>query len=277
MSAPVTWSFTTANPICPCTIWPASATPTVASAGDNSSIELGVRFQADRSGFITGVRFYKGAANTGTHIGDFWTSTGTLLATGTFANETATGWQQLDFANPVAVTANTTYVASYHTNVGGYAYSSNYFTSSVDNSPLHALAASNGGNGVYGVGASSFPTQTFNATNYWVDTVFKTRVAPPAVTSVTPTSGASGVSRSTSVTATFDEPINPANLVFTVTGSGAPVAGAVSYDAATKTATFKPTASLGALASHTASVLATDLQGNAMTAPFTWTFTTGLF
>ena len=42
-----------------------------------------------------------------------WSSTGTLLATGTFSNETASGWQELDFSSPVAVTAGTTYVASY--------------------------------------------------------------------------------------------------------------------------------------------------------------------
>ena len=31
---------------------------------------------------MTGIRFYKSAANTGTHIGSLWTSTGTLLALG---------------------------------------------------------------------------------------------------------------------------------------------------------------------------------------------------
>ena len=44
---------------------------------------------------ITGVRFYKAAANTGTHIGNLWTASGTLLATGTFTGETAIGWQQV--------------------------------------------------------------------------------------------------------------------------------------------------------------------------------------
>ena len=49
-----------------------------------------------------------------------------------------------------------------------------YFTSAgVDNAPLHALANGvDGANGVYVYGASAFPTQTFNAANYWVDVVF---------------------------------------------------------------------------------------------------------
>ena len=62
------------------------------------------------NGYITGIRFYKGSGNTGTHVGHLWTSTGTLLATATFSNETASGWQQVNFATPVAITAGTTYV-----------------------------------------------------------------------------------------------------------------------------------------------------------------------
>ncbi len=45
---------------------------------------LGVQFQASSSGYITGVRFYKESDNTGAHTGSLWSSTGTLLATGTF-------------------------------------------------------------------------------------------------------------------------------------------------------------------------------------------------
>ena len=51
-------------------------------------------------------------ANTGTHVGNLWTTSGTLLATGTFSGETASGWQQLNFTTPVDITAGTTYVAS---------------------------------------------------------------------------------------------------------------------------------------------------------------------
>jgi hypothetical protein len=99
------------------------------------------------------------------------------LATATFTGETATGWQKLTFATPVAIAANTVYVVSYHTNVGNYAYSSAYFAyRGVDNPPLHALATGvSGGNGVYRYGASAFPTATYNATNYWVDVVFAPR------------------------------------------------------------------------------------------------------
>ena len=51
-------------------------------------VELGVKFKADYSGSITGIRFYKSAANTGTHIGSLWSTSGTRLAQATFTDET---------------------------------------------------------------------------------------------------------------------------------------------------------------------------------------------
>lgn len=102
---------------CPCTIWSSSATPGVASDADASAVELGVKFTSDVSGYITGIRFYKGSLNTGTHTGSLWSSSGALLATATFSGESASGWQQVNFSTAVAITANTTYVASYRTTV----------------------------------------------------------------------------------------------------------------------------------------------------------------
>ncbi len=89
------------------------ATPEIIDAGDHSSTEVGVKFSSEVNGSVTGIRFYKAAANTGTHIGSLWSSTGTLLASATFTNETASGWQQVTFSEPVAITAGTTYVAGY--------------------------------------------------------------------------------------------------------------------------------------------------------------------
>ena len=180
LSADFTWTFTTiAPPSCPCSIWNNATTPAVASASDTNSLEVGVKFRADVDGYITGIRFYKGAGNTGTHVGHLWTSSGTLLASVTFTGETATGWQQATLPTPVAITANTTYVASYYAPVGRYAVNASYFTAAVVKAPLRALADGEaGGNGVYKYGASGFPTQTFNASNYWVDVVFNMTVPP---------------------------------------------------------------------------------------------------
>src|SRR5262249_52916280 len=150
-------------------LWPASVVPGTPATSDTSPVTVGVKFRADVDGFVTGVRFYKGAGNTGTHVGDLWSSTGTHLASATFTGESATGWQQVNFASPVPVTANTIYIASYLAPVGHYAFDGNYFASSgVDNGPLHAPANSVTANGVFGRGTSSvFPDQTFASSNYW--------------------------------------------------------------------------------------------------------------
>ena len=113
--ATVSWSFTTSTNVTNASFWgSSSATPATPSANDTQSVEVGVKFQVDVDGYITGLRFYKGTNNTGTHVGHLWTASGTLLATVTFANESATGWQPATFSSPVAVSANTTYVASYY-------------------------------------------------------------------------------------------------------------------------------------------------------------------
>jgi hypothetical protein len=174
LATDVAWSFTTGSGLT-YTIWPATATPDRADS-DPNAVTLGVKFRSDVAGTITGIRFYKMPTTTGTHVGSLWTITGTLLASVTFANETASGWQQMNFTSPVAITANTTYVASYHTPVGRYAVNSNYFaTAGVDNPPLHAPSTTaGGGNGVYAYGpSSSFPNLTYTAENYWVDVVFQ--------------------------------------------------------------------------------------------------------
>jgi uncharacterized protein DUF4082 len=81
-------------------------------------VNLGVKFMTDANGWIAGIRFYKGAGNTASHIGSLWTSTGTLLGRVTFTNESASGWQEADFPSPVPVAADTTYVVSYFAPIG---------------------------------------------------------------------------------------------------------------------------------------------------------------
>ena len=170
MSGPFTWTFTTgAVGQCPCGIWQGAVPSGAVDAADTSPVALGLRFQASSDGTISGVRFYKETDNTGTHTGSLWSASGTLLATGTFTGESASGWEELDFSTPVPVTAGTTYVASYHTDAGHYAFTSGGLSSAVTNGPLTALAAG----GVYGYGPDgTFPSNTFNANNYWVDVVY---------------------------------------------------------------------------------------------------------
>src|SRR6185503_8576932 len=235
------------SPACPCTVFGAADGPS-GNAVHDAPLELGMKFVSSENGYITALRFYKQANNTGTHVGHLWTASGTQLAEMQFTDETASGWQEAKLIDPVPITAGTTYVVSYYSASGYFANSGGYFSSPAGSGPLTAPAA---GNGVYKYGSSSsFPTDTWNATNYWVDAKFE-RTPPadtraPRVASTTPADGATGVSVTSSVTATFDEAIDPASVTPTSfqlhnSGGGA-ISGTTSYNAGTQTATFTPSA-----------------------------------
>ena len=147
-------------------IFSSTSAPARADNGPDSSVELGVTFQSSVAGTITGVRFYKSAANIGTHVGNLWSITGANLATATFTGETASGWQQVLFSAPVTITAGTTYVASYHSAVGHFAADLNYFSTEYVSGQLTATGS------VYVYGGGAFPASTYAGTNYWVDVVF---------------------------------------------------------------------------------------------------------
>jgi hypothetical protein len=183
---------------CPCTMAGPNVTPWTLDQNDTGAVEVGVKFKADLDGTITGVRFYKSTANTGTHIGNLWTANGTLLARATFSGETASGWQQVTFATPVDITAGTTYIASYYAPKGHYSVSSEYYFkpspvggNNLDSPPLHAIVANAGGaNGLYSYASdTTFPTSTYDGENYMVDVVFTPKLPPGPVSSVTATAG----------------------------------------------------------------------------------------
>ncbi|MFN7141594.1 MAG: DUF4082 domain-containing protein, partial [Limisphaerales bacterium] len=174
------WTFTTSSQFI-FSLWDSSVTPRIPSHQDFDAVELGLKFRSAIPGNITGIRFYKGSENTGTHIGRLWTADGTLLASVVFANETPSGWQSQLLTTPVPIAANTTYIVSYNAPQGRYAADVSYFASTGhENYPLQAPSSGQvGGNGVYRYGPSgSFPDQTFNAANYWVDVEFQSNTAP---------------------------------------------------------------------------------------------------
>ncbi|TBA94792.1 DUF4082 domain-containing protein [Rhizobium ruizarguesonis] len=155
-------------------LFAANATPSIISVNDNQPVNLGMKFQADTAGWVTGIRFYKGTDNTGPHNGYLWTASGTLLGGVSFSNETASGWQTATLTQQVAVAADTTYVVSYSTN-GNYSATGNYFSTDVTNGDLTALS---GNNGVYAYGSSGlFPSASYNSTNYYVDVAFRPQLA----------------------------------------------------------------------------------------------------
>ena len=188
-------------------------------ANDPNAIEVGVKFTAATSGLISGIRFYKGSTNTGTHIGDLWSSSGALLATATFTNETASGWQQVNFSNPVSITAGTTYIASYHTNTGNYADTPYYFATYQGQSNGSLNAPGNSLNGVFAYSANStFPNtaSTDTGDNFWVDVVFNdSGHLPPVLSNVAASASyaAGGTATTLSSGTTVSDPGGSTTLV----------------------------------------------------------------
>lgn len=268
---------------CPCSIWPDTAVPSTTSAADTQAYELGLKFRASVDGYIRGVRFYKGTANTGTHVGHLWSSTGTPLGEVTFRDETASGWQTASFATPIAVQQGRTYIVSYYAPRGGYALDRPGLAAGFGNTPLRALAdGEDGPNAVFRSGSSGFPTQTKLASNYWVDVVFDQdsgdRVAP-SIASTTPAAGSTAVPTDGPILARFDEPLDPASVTGRAgltTASGDPVPATVTYDDAARSIVITPATRLTRGTGYRAFVSAgiRDTAGNALAAGTSWSFTT---
>jgi hypothetical protein len=103
-------------------------------------------------------------------------------------------------------------------------------------------------------------------------------LTPPTVTAVSPANGATAVASSDPILVTFSESVDTASLTglrLLQVSTGTSVAGNVSYNVITRVATFTPTVLLGSLTPYEVNVSGVkDLAGNAMTAPFTSSFTT---
>jgi Ice-binding-like/Bacterial Ig-like domain len=107
---------------------------------------------------------------------------------------------------------------------------------------------------------------------------------PPTVTSTNPGSGATNAPLNQKVTATFSAAmtastiIAPGTFAVAIAGGGAAVPGAVTYNSASNTAIFTPTAALTASTLYTATVTtaAESAQGSGLAANYVWNFTTGV-
>lgn len=164
------------------TIWGTSTPAGARTAEDSSAVELGTRFRVLAPGSATGVRFYKARENTGTHVGSLWNASGQRLGAVTFTNESASGWQQAKFDSPVALTTGETYTVSYHAPNGHYTATQMFSGAST------SAALGVGANvGVYRYSSqASFPTSTWQGSNYWVDVTFEPRSGASPAPTATP-------------------------------------------------------------------------------------------
>ncbi|MBG6098198.1 DUF4082 domain-containing protein [Nocardioides luteus] len=283
IGASATRSF---NVTCPCSIlgqrevpttWNAVTSPATPSANDGGAAELGLRFTPQADGYVAGVRFFKGAGNTGTHVGSLWSSSGERLAQVTFTNESSGGWQSATFSQPVAVAAGARYTVSYTAPAGHYAVAPWAFAAKGFEAYPFEVEGGYGAApaGVY-ANAGQFPASSYQNPNYFVDVLFTTTDdSPLTATNQWPLAGSSSVPRNTTVSARFTKPVVASTVGLRLTDSvGNQVAGSTAYDSTTRTVTFTPSANLAGFVTYTATLSGQDSGGTAISTGKTWSFRT---
>ena len=223
--------------------------------------EYGMRFVSDTAGQIQAIRYYKPASETGTHIGRIWSSTGQQLASVTFTNETASGWQQQSLATPLAIQANTSYTVSVNTNQY-VAFTSQGFATSVANGGLTAPVSA----GVEHANPGAFPTAVYQNNNYFRDMVFSAVAPanqPPDAVNDSGFSTAFQTPLTITAATLLANDTDPNSDPLSITGVSAPVNGSVVLNAQGNPV-FTPTAGFSGAASFT--YTASDGRGGTDTA-----------
>jgi hypothetical protein len=206
-----------------------------------------------------------------------WNDAGGLITSVTFTNETASGWQDQILPAAVTLQPGQTYVISVNANTK-YVFTGGGLATARKAGSVRTVV---GGNGVYALAAGQFPTNTYNSSDYFVDLQFASDgdPLPVGVASTSPVAGDPDVALNTPVKVVFSRDVVASTVnasTFTLTGAGgAPVAGTVSYDSGTRTATLTPSAPLAAATQFTARVdgsIATT-EGATLGSAFSWSFT----
>lgn len=232
--SPPAWASSTES------LW-GTATPRAATVdADLQAVELGTAFTPTVSGEVVGVKFWKTPQNSGKHTGTLWSGDGSRLATATFTDESSRGWQVVTFAEPVHVAAGERYVVSYHAPVGRYAQMQRFDGASSS----EVLSIVERRSGVYSYGTrSSFPTKTWNDSQYWVDVLFQPGHPPEGTPSSSPTPTPRPTKPSSTATATTTPTATPAPTP-TASATSAPTTTAPApapTPTPTRTATTAPT------------------------------------
>lgn len=200
-------------------------------------VELGLRFVPSTDGTVTTVRFYKTTKNVSTTPASvsLWSSAGTRLATAPVSRTSKTGWISVPLKTPVELSAKKEYVVSTFARSGAHPATRNYFTHARTTSQITMPKNA----GVYTNGwASRFPSHTYKASNYWIDTQFIPKAGPTTPTRSQTTAGP------TTATPTVTKPATTGPTTSTPTTTTSAAASTPTRPSATPTPS-KPTTTTG--------------------------------
>lgn len=164
-------------------------TPHNTNYNDSDAVNVGVKFEVRGAPFVSGVKFYKGTDNTGTHVAHLYNvTTSTELASEEFTGETSTGWQTVSFDSNIQVRDDHSYMVwvsmpnGHYAADGTFAGGSNYFGPFGHGQYGNAedvVIIPAGNSGMYSY-TSDHTTVPSNATsnNYWVSPVVSDTTAP---------------------------------------------------------------------------------------------------
>jgi uncharacterized protein (TIGR03437 family) len=182
--------------------------------------------------------------------------------------------------NPLTVSTATFLLKQGATAIAGTV---NYSGVTATFTPLSALALNTTYTATITTGVQDLAGNALAASYVWSLTTFTPPPPPPpptlpTVISTMPANGASQVTLTSNVVATFSTAMNPATInaqTFTVTQGGTAVPGSVIYSGTT--ATFRPLNNLlvGVPYQAIISAGATDVSGNSLGAAYQWAFATG--
>lgn len=163
-----TWSFTTAAapPVVNVTSIFGDATPQNPAWNDPDGVQVSTRFMVDVAGSVTGIRFYKGATNTGAHTGYLWSADGVKLAEIEFAGETSQSWQTAALSTPVVLQPGVEYRVGLYSTTGRYAVDLGTLAGQTVSG--HFTVPASGSSWIY---SREFPNN-LSTNNYWVDVLF---------------------------------------------------------------------------------------------------------
>ena len=138
--------------------------------------ELGTVFKAAKKGFVTKVRIYTHAEESGVHTVRIWDRQKRVMVAGPYEWDVQAGtlgWQVFQLPTPVAIQANREYIVAVSTNSTKRHYargtdSNNSFIAPINNGDLTTNVAS----GLFSLNLGDMPYRSSNNTNYFRDVVF---------------------------------------------------------------------------------------------------------